>query len=254
MLTALKLPFDLTMDIQCSVYTLSDFYGGWLEMTHQLEKLTKNDGNTVSFARTLLDATKKREPSLLNNSTMLAAVYLDPRYMFKLTAEEVRIAKMVLQKLYERVQRAKSKSPRPPNGPENVEDSFEELCVAAGFERTYFEGDSISPTTLNNKTNNQLEDMFEEYEKIKRVHRRYQIIPLWHELATEHPVLYELACILQAIPPSQTIVERAFSLFGFIFNCRRTQLLPQTLEDLLMINLNRDMVESIHQRDLDALP
>lgn len=252
MLKVLKLPFELTMGIQYSSYTLSDFYGGWLKMTRRLEQLVQQQDGSNDFALTLLEHTRKREPSLLNNSAMLAAVYLDPRYSFKLTAEEKKIAKFSLEKLLERVHQAKAQltqSKQAAVTEQQNNDSFEDDCVKSGLRRTFYgeTGNSASPADVGNN------DLFTAYDEIARIHHKNSILQFWEDHSIQHPVLYELARIVLAIPPSQTTVERAFSVLGYIYNCRRTQLKPKRLEDILTIILNRDLVEPIHQRDMHAL-
>lgn len=246
----LKLPYDVTMGIQHSAYTLSDFYGDWMQMTRKLEKMTQLDGSTKDFARILLDQTKKRESSVMNSSAMLSAVYLDPRYKFFLNESEVRIAKITLTELHTRVSEAKLLfSQSQPKEQAADEDSFEEECVKKGLSRTFYEQDmsSAGPTDINSA------NLFEAYERTDRIHHKNSILKFWDDHSNEHPALYELASIIHAIPPSQATVERAFSVLGYIYNHKRTRLAPETLENILMIILNRDLVEPIHQRDLDAI-
>lgn len=65
--------------------------------------------------------------------------------------------------------------------------------------------------------------------------------------------LYEVACIINAIPPSQATVERAFSALKFIFTEHRTKLDQDRLENLLMIKLNADLAESVNQNHIDKI-
>lgn len=254
-LAVLKLPYDLTMGIQNSAYTLSDFFGGWIDMVRKLEKMQGQQDD--EFAANLLKHVKARQPALLNNSSMLAALYLDPRYSFLLSPSDVKIAKIVLETLRGKLRRAESQafhfhsqSLLQPNTPD---DSFEEYCVAKGLERTFY-GENVNQTDpVANDMQADMTILFAAYEKIVRIHRKNSILEFWEAQSSEHKCLYELARIIMAIPPSQTTVERAFSLLGYIYNCRRTRLLPQNLENIMMIILNRDLVEQIHQRDLNAL-
>lgn len=256
-LAVLKLPYDLTMGIQNPAYTLSDFFGGWIEMVRKLEKMHGQQGE--EFAVNFLEHVKARQPALLNNSSMLAAVYLDQRYSFLLSPSDVKIAKIVLETLRGKLRQAKlqasqlhSQSLLQPNTPE---DSFEEDCVAKGLDRTFYgENENVNQTDpVDNDMHADMTIWFADYEKMVRIHRKNSILEFWEAQSTEHKGLYELARIIMAIPPSQTTVERAFSLLGYIYNCRRTRLLPENLENIMMIILNRDLVKQIHQRDLNAL-
>lgn len=219
--------------------------------THDTEIGT--DGRTERWVKQfciLLEQTQIREPYLLNNSAMLAAVYLDPRYKFKLSTNEIQIAKLSLESLLQRVRRSKLQQSQPKESVVD-EDSFEEECVRSGLARASYGANLNSSEPIESESGS--ESLFAEYEKISRIHHKSSLLQFWHDHSNNHPVLYELACIIYSIPPSQTTVERSFSILGFIYNCRRNRLSPQHLEDILMIILNRDMVEIIHKRDLQAL-
>lgn len=223
-LTVLKLPYDLTMGIQNSAYTLSDFSGGWIEMVRKFEKMQAQQGE--EFATDLLQHVKIRQPALLNNSSMLAAVYLDPRYSFLLSPSDVKIAKIVLEKLHEKLRRAELQQSQFHSQfllePTTPEDSFEEHCVTKGLNRTFY-GANLNQTGLvANDLQAEMTIWFAAYEKIGRIHRKNSILEFWEIQSSEHKGLCELARIIMAIPPSQTTVERAFSLLGYIYNCRRT--------------------------------
>lgn len=251
-LAVLKLPYDLTMGIQNSAYTLSDFFGGWVEMVRKLEKMQGDE-----FATSLLEHAKVRQPALLNNSSMLAAVYLDPRFSFLLSPSDVKTAKIVLKKLHGKLRQVESQlvqfHSQPVLQPNTPEDSFEEYCVEKGLERTFYDADISQTDPVANDMEADMTIWFAAYEKIVRIHRKNSILEFWEAQSSQHNGLYKLARIIMAIPPSQTTVERAFSLLGYIYNCRRTRLLPQNLENIMMIILNRDLVEEIHQKDLNAL-
>lgn len=252
MFNVLKHPFELTMEIQRSTYTLSDFFGGWMHMVRKLTPMAQEDESPNNFARLLLKEINKREPSLLNNGAMLAAVYLDPRYRFKLSPQDIKIAKLTLEDLLKRTRRVKHLlSQSQSEEVDQVNDSFEEECVRSGLARTSFGCNLIPPPVVDNNEGNV--DMFTAYDQSTRIHHKNSILEYWKDNGERYPVLNELASIIHSIPPSQTTVERAFSVLGYIYNSRRTRLSPQILEDILMLILNRNIVETIHKRDLEAL-
>lgn len=163
--------------------------------------------------------------------------------------DESKIAKITLTNLHKRIQRAKISIGVEQQDIESM-DSFEEDCVQSGMQRT-FQGDPS-----NNRTSpcdDNIDDLFDAYEKVGRIHNKKLLLEFWEEKADEHSVLYELAKIIHAIPPSQCSVERSFSALSYLYNSRRTKLAPVRLEDLLFLYLNRDIVEKIHERDLNAL-
>lgn len=206
-------------------------------------KLEQRDRSN-ELVRELLRQMIYREPNLMNNSAMLAAVYLDPRFSFKLTTDEKRIARTTLETMHDRIHHKNSQD----MDQEQIDDSFEEDCVRSGLARTYLnESKPASPAEMV------LDRHFIEFEAIGRIHHKKEIFQWWSDHSEEFPILFEVASIILSIPPSQTTVERAFSTLNYIYNCRRTRLTPDTLENILMININRDLVPAIFERDLIAL-
>lgn len=249
-LTVLKLPFEATNGAQKADFTLSDFFGCWLSMKRKLTKLME-EGDTAlcHFAQTLSEKLDSRGSILLNNMAMISAIYLDPRYKFKLSPEEVQIAKNSLEDLWKRIKIAREIQPEL-DVPEE-EDSFEDECVSAGIPRAYYD-DRAKPST-GTFVNEILINAFERYDQTDRLHRKHSLMAFWNERRDEEPVLYDLACIIHSIPPTQATVERAFSTLGFIYSAKRTRLKPSLLENILLIRLNRDLVEPINRRDVEAL-
>lgn len=249
---ALKIPFEVTVLSQNVSFTLSDFYGCWLKIARRLEKMAANPNQKTDFAKTLLSKIEERKSSLLNNEAMLCAVYLDKRFDFKLSADEKTIAKHALEKLFERVKAAKKLILPPDSVAEKdiAEDSFEEECIAAGLGRTFSDE---SENTITNASSDNFTYFLEKYEKIDRQHHKTDILEFWNERRDLHPEIYELASIIHSIPPTQSTVERSFSILGYILDSRRTKLSPSRVEDIMMINLNRESFDPINRRDLERL-
>lgn len=244
----LKAPFDVTNVAQNATFTLSDFYGSWYIMKLKIKKLSEDPSARSNFAETLLETVEERKSLLFNNQAMIVAVYLDPRFNFKMKIEhpeEIEIAKKTLETLFERVKTLQGSQPNPVAIIE--EDLFEEDCVAAGLPRIVY-GDFSNRTSACCATD-ELTKSFELYDRIDRIHHKNSILEFWISRKDVDPVLYNLACIINAIPPTQATVERAFSILGYILNPRRTRLSEKMLEMILMINLNKDLVGQIFERD-----
>lgn len=245
--SVLKLAFEVTNVLQNAVYTLSDFYGSWLTMTRNLEKMVQNPNAVSGFALKFSEKLENRKSILFNNTAMICAVYLDPRYQFKLTQDEVQIAKCSLENLFQRIKtvnESQTESATPAG-----EDSFEAECVASGLPRAYY-GTEDSLGAFDSES---LKNLFVSYDKIERMHRKHSVLEFWRDQRDEDPTLYQIACIIHTIPPTQATVERAFSTLGYIYNQKRTRLTPKMLENILLIRLNKDLVEPINRRDLEAL-
>lgn len=67
----------------------------------------------------------------------------------------------------------------------------------------------------------------------------------WMSRKCTHPELYEVATILLAVPSNQVSVERAFSALGLVLSDKRTKMNDDTLENILLIKLNKTLLEKI---------
>lgn len=57
-----------------------------------------------------------------------------------------------------------------------------------------------------------------------------------------HPIVYELALVVFSGPGTQVTVERAFNYLKLLVTDTRNQLAPKTVENILFINLNRELL------------
>lgn len=244
----LKVLYEITIDVQHANFTLSDFYGSWLKMERGLQKLVA----ASPFAQAMIKELEKRKKVLLNNQALISAVYLDPRYNFKLTAEEVQIAKMALQSLHERLKKQNKSTLQSNSVTHGEDDSFEEDCVASGMTRAIRSG-ITAPAPENICIDTSFTDLFESFDQCVRLHHKDSILEFWHDRRNEDPALYELASIIHAIPPTQATVERAFSALGLVCNNKTSRLSETSLENILMVVLNKNLIDPINERDIDAL-
>lgn len=243
MLAASKIPFDATIRLQNASSSLSDFYGIWLAIIRKLDRLAGAPNQITTFASTLLSKIESRSQSLLNNEAMMCAVFLDKRFYFKLSFDEKRIARLALEKLFERSKKAKELESAIMSVDKEKEDTFEEECVALGLDRTFHE----SKFCKNDKS---FLNALESYEAMDRLHHETNMLAFWKEQKENLPEVYDLVSIIYAIPPTQCTVERSFSILGYIYNQRRTRLSPSLLDDMLLVNLNREKVDSINEVNL----
>lgn len=80
-----------------------------------------------------------------------------------------------------------------------------------------------------------------EYAKSKRCSLGMNPIRYWAERKTSHKELYELFLITNSVPITQVSVERAFSSLAFILSPARNSLASDTLENILLVRLNREI-------------
>lgn len=238
MSSALKICYDATVEMQAESFSLSDFYGTWLAIERRLKSLIFTS-RCPEFADTLLKNIDVRGPSLLNTEAMICAVYLDKRFAFKLTPSEQNIARTSLKKLFHRVQ---------------AEKMQHTPLDATNYDRDSFEAELLSEEiTMISTEPVHFEESLRAYEAIERQPNKGSLLEFWKKNKEVHPEVYEVASIVHSIPPTQSTVERSFSILSYILSCRRTKLSPELLENILLINLNRELVDEINQRDLEKV-
>ena len=66
----------------------------------------------------------------------------------------------------------------------------------------------------------------------------FDVLSWWEKHASEFPNLSQIARAILAIPASSAASERDFSTAGFVIQERRTQLNPETVDDILFLHSN----------------
>lgn len=241
----LCVPFEITTELETSNLTLSDLFGSLFKMEYKMDKLVSLPCRSTELADVLLKKVSERKAKLLINPAMLCSVYLDPRYCLDLSPAETAFAKRTLEKFHDKwIQRSKNTSA------ETTEhDSFEEFRTK---KRKYL-APNVSEVSEPSDADN-IMSLLEQYEKnLPEMSHRAAILPYWESRKNTDPVLYQLASMVNTIPPTQVTVERAFSILSLIYNARRTRLSPELLQYILLINLNKDLVPGINSEDLAKL-
>lgn len=63
----------------------------------------------------------------------------------------------------------------------------------------------------------------------------------WLKREKTHPEMHEVAMVVLAAPSNQVSVERGFSALALVLSPQRTRLGPDTLENILLIKLNKEV-------------
>lgn len=90
--------YSVTLKLQASQLLLGDFYKIWLDLTFQLKDINSD------ISTKLLKYIESRQIKLLENDTMYAALFLDPRLRRTLSTEKCEAAKRHLKKLVYQIQ------------------------------------------------------------------------------------------------------------------------------------------------------
>lgn len=241
---------------QITSFTLSDFFGSWLKLKLKLRHKISNEKLTTNFAQIFLEKISMREKELLRYPAMICAIYLDRRYKQELkNAEDIAIAKHTLANLYERIL---SSHQKPQQQDECELDSFE-LYLSQHYSMNESdeppeERESDEPAEERESIRTHFMEKLRVFdEKFERINYKLSVLHDWEALKVDHPELYKVACIVNGIPPTQVTVERSFSAMAFVFNPKRAKLGHTMLENILMIKLNSELVQSINDCDLKAL-
>lgn len=73
----------------------------------------------------------------------------------------------------------------------------------------------------------------------------------WESKKSEFEILYEIASIVFAVPPTQASVERNFSGLKYMLTDKRYNLRAELLEALLLIHLNREDFNEIQKIEIE---
>lgn len=220
--------------LQSTITTLSDFYGFWMILRI---KLSKADN---LFSQNLLQEMDKYQDWLMENPILLASLYLDPRYQRGLK-DKKSLAIDFLLDLYARQMRIKNmnNSARSTTVVEEANDeidssSFEDLenyLQACQANVLFNEVQELSDRNVEVKT------LLDQFWNV-RAPLQTSVLDFWETNKINRPELYELACILNAIPPTQSTVERCFSMLALTLTSRRVRLGDDCLQNIMLVKLN----------------
>lgn len=243
----LQTVYDATMDIQNPSFTLSDFYCCWIRIQIRLQRMKSNVEKLTDLPDLLIESLQSRKSALLSHPAMLCAIFLDPRVhreLQQVDATKFNIAKLTLANLNERIFNLKKDASKATemNGNDSI-DEYYSLQVGS---------DSDTEECRRTQFLESL-DHFHRCVTSMKLEKNQTIFDFWEEKKSSFPALYEVACVVNAVPPSQATVERAFSTLKFVFGIHRTNLDQERLENILMIRLNGDLAELIDKNDIEKI-
>lgn len=212
------------MALQRNEYTLSDFFGDWIRMKHNLQKIHHPMADSVR--QCLID----REDRLLNHKLMISTVYLDPRYNFLLSEAEKETAVAQLTVLWARLNLL---NPEQSNVPHEVNEND----TFAIYLREASKRNESEPSTSSS-----IVQKIKSFLVRPSIDYKTDIIKYWKSIKAEEPELFQLITLLFSVPATQASVERSFSSLTYIFNNYRARLNPDILTKVLILRLNFDLM------------
>ena len=248
----LAIPYEATVELQRRDLTLSDTYGIWIKMELHLQNRQKKSSKSGLEGK-LLDGLKKHQNTVFSNSLMKAAMFLDPRFRQRITrsSEDTEEAKEVLMALSRRltvlsedeaadIMNHSNESGNSSDGSFDAQKAYDQYCNRTTDGCPHNESDieasldAFDPSPMPLKSS---------------------VLDYWHtSFDKEHsPMLFDIAMAIFAIPPTEVDIERDFSTLRFVLSELRYNLDQETLEDILTINLNRELYLEVNMNDLNDL-
>lgn len=251
----LRILYDATVFLQKSEIGLSDFYGCWLKINFKLSQHVSQSHQHTDLAEKLLNGLDDRKHTLIDNNVMDMALFLDRRFSLELTAQRIGVAKMSLIRLFRRMESMSE----PEVAESDASNAFNtsDALLEAYFKDKHVTGDTPGAVPEENGriSDGDLLRKFSEFESKENIrwHSNTNILTRWIELRGEYPVLYALASVILAIPPTQCDVERDFSELSLVFGSKRYNLKQSTLESILLLKLNPEIYYDVCHQHMQEL-
>jgi hypothetical protein len=197
---------------------------------------------------------KKRADKLMSEPSILASVFFDPRYSCLLEPTQQQIATNYIINLDLYLTNELNYYNKA------SEDHENQIAIIASPETSSSMVDNSAnlDDIVNNLLNNSKEAIVESPQKAfdlkislmkfsrVRLPRQMDIFKYWETLSEDNEFrpLYHLATTCIALPVTQVSVERCFSTLKFILNDLRYNIEDKILEDILLVNLNKNLNEN----------
>lgn len=241
----LQIPYKATIALQKPDLTLSDTFGIWLKMKIHLKSPIMQRLFKSNFATCVIDALNSRQQIIFNNSAMLGAIYLDPRWEILHDSDLVEKATQMLTNLWHRLNNFRPEIAN--RSTINVSTESPGCNISIEFENPKMLDEYLSRTNhsrdmqpIADHRGLSIEQELEMFQP-EKLSSDASVISFWRSIKEQNHHLYEIATVIYAIPPAETQIERDFSLLEFIFNQRRQRLCSEMIEAILTINLNSEI-------------
>ncbi|XP_062549894.1 uncharacterized protein LOC134214559 [Armigeres subalbatus] len=250
---AFKPVYELTKKMQEKHCSLNDFYISWLQATCMVEKEIDNP-----FHDPLLETLNTRLKLLMENMVFKAAIFLDPRLNFlgsKLFAsvDEREAVMNFIINTYNRIVNTACVSSTPSSST-NVQSTPAPDCVNKDVsdELEDYITRMIGGCSANISGTPSFHIQLRQLEVEPRQPHHYDVWNHWLARKRTHPELYAVAMVVLAAPSNQVSVERAFSALALVLSDLRTGLAEKTLEEILLVKLNREIFQKVVASPDDA--
>lgn len=185
---------------------------------------------------------------------MSSAIFLDPRSRNQIDEQQTAEAKETIKKVWRRMLIIDSDDTTPTVNANNVSNGSSDFSFEYDPQA---ELDSFIFGDGSNKHNTDpsaedIDFILDNYNP-EPIKSREDIFQYWESRKNDEKVLYKLAMAILSIPATEVQIERDFSNLNFIFSDRRCRLEHERLEDIMVINLNKELFEEVKEEELQEL-
>lgn len=257
MAEVLDIPLRATIEFQRRDLNLSDVYLCWLKMELSLKKIKKPTYCT-GLSDHLYQCLNKRKNVVFDNPFMNAAIFLDPRLHRSISTDEEKMdqAKITLKNIWQRMERLKN---APKANDESVENTSNNATLEMQIDDELFQilhgaqrASDAPPNSSTSAFDIAIEDILDSFQPEYLDHKA-DVLEFWEKIKEDNEVLYQLSTFIFSVPPTEVTIERNFSSLNFVFSDRRCKIQSERLEDIMLINLNKDMFDEFTKNELKSL-
>lgn len=228
-----------TKKLQGEQLLVGDFFESWLRCKFSVKAVGS------SLAQCLYECMERREKLLFNNTAILSAIYMDPRWHIMLTETQRAAAETHMLSVWHRLEVLQPSEPNNSNqnqiNIQNLIDVIEpnESLVMDPIEKLLLRRESVISAEQTSLTKRDIKKIINEVTRIQRLPRSENILKYWEKRRYSDPYLYQLAITVLSVPVTQVSVERIFSHLKFILNYLRSRLRSNVVNDILFVRCNK---------------
>lgn len=210
----------------------------------------------TTYSKQLIAAMVKRESKIFSTRAIQCALYLDPRLQVLIPDENLTEVKEQLLFLGNRSQILKLQSlaaeqSEKRTGPQMeaakesnrsdsegiLSDLQKRVKALKKIKQAKMSAKKVESNRFRSKDIEEAIENFEGYDSDFPFESN--ILEFWEKKKSTMPILYELACVVLATPPTQVSVERLFSGLKYILNPLRNNLMANSVDNIMLVKTNK---------------
>ncbi|CAK9295080.1 unnamed protein product [Gordionus sp. m RMFG-2023] len=228
-----------TIKLQEKSCTIGDFFKLWLECKLDLEEINNESSNN------LINCLDYRQKYLFDNNVFRSGIYMDPRFNYQngiyLSESDKLLAREHLMSTWRQIQIFN----KPKDNPALSGSPLIPVSCKKTRLDVYLERESANAPIYQNI---EILDMKTKINALiygQKLPSDQNILQYWQSKKFQDPELYALSRVVLAAPCSQVSVERSFSALGLVLTPLRTRLEKSILNDILLIKLNKSVLNNV---------